>query len=385
MDEYGNGANAPMSQQSDFQGFLAFSMLDRLLSGLQAKGYRCMGPTVEQGAIIFGELLVATELPRGLQVVQSPSQYTLTSDPQNRYFAWVNGPQAIKPLTFAPRESLWRVQRDELGGLKFESVAQQPIRTALIGVRACDLAALALQDAHFLREPNPDAHYAARRNALFLVAVQCAEPAATCFCASTGDGPTPQYGFDLSLTELANGFVVTSGSAAGAEILAELDLEAATTEQLQAAREQGELAASRQQRSLPGRDLRPLLMSRLEHRHWDEVAARCLSCGNCTAVCPTCFCHTQNDEVAPGAGETTHVREWDSCFNAGHAYLHGHNVRPDTKSRYRQWLIHKLATWHDQYGRSGCVGCGRCISWCPAAIDLTEEVAALAKGGEGDQ
>lgn len=335
--------------------------------------------------MVFRECSTAAALPRGWQAVQSPAGYKLTRDPQNRYFAWANGPQAIKPLAFAPRESLWRMGRDAQGGLMFEPVAAQPVKIALIGVRACDLAALALQDAHFLRGPNADAHYAARRKALFLVAVQCAEPAATCFCASTGDGPTPQSGFDLSLSELSDGFVMTPGSDAGAKILAALELEAATAQQMQAVKEQAESAASRQQRSLPSRDLRPLLMRRLEHARWEDVAARCLSCGNCTAVCPSCFCHAQQDELALGAEEALHVRHWDSCFNAGHAALHGHNVRPDTKSRYRQWLVHKLATWHDQYGRSGCVGCGRCIAWCPAAIDLTEEVAALAKGGEGDQ
>lgn len=357
-------------------------MLDRLLSRLQSDGYCCMGAAVENDAIVFREFLAAAELPRGLQAVQSPAGYTLTHDPQNRYFAWANGPQAIKPLTFAPHESLWRVEREAQGGLRFEAFTQQPVKTVLIGVRACDLAALALQDAHFLRAANPDTHYAARRKALFLIAVQCAEPAATCFCASTGDGPTPQYGFDLSLVELADGFVVTSGSEAGATVLAALDLENATPGQTQAARQQAKAAATKQQRSLPGRDLRPLLMERLDHARWDDVAARCLSCGNCTAVCPTCFCHAQHDELARGTGDAVHVRQWDSCFNAGHAHLHGHNVRPDTKSRYRQWLVHKLASWHDQYGRSGCVGCGRCISWCPAAIDLTEEVAALAKDGE---
>ncbi len=357
--------------------FLGFHKLDTLFGKLQARGYRCVGPAVEQGTIVFRELSATQALPRGLQAAQSPGNYVLGHDPLNRYFAWANGPQAIKPLVFAPQESLWRVTRDEQGALKFASVQPAPEKIALIGVRACDLAALALQDAHFLREPAPDPHYAARRKALFLVSVQCAEPAATCFCASTGDGPTPQSGFDLSLVELPVGFVIFSGSEAGREVLSALDLIEATPEQIQAGREQGEAAARKQTRSLPSRDLRPLLMNNLEHARWDDVASRCLSCGNCTAVCPTCFCHAELDEPDAATDESLHVRQWDSCFNEGHAYLHGHNVRPDTRTRYRQWQTHKLATWHDQYGRSGCVGCGRCITWCPAGIDLTEEVAAM--------
>jgi formate hydrogenlyase subunit 6/NADH:ubiquinone oxidoreductase subunit I len=360
--------------------FLDFSGLDALILAIRSAGYRCMGPAIENDALVLRELTGARELPRGMQAEQAPGQFKLTHDAENRYFAWANGPQAIKPYVFAPRESLWRAERDEHGSLKFEPFRPEPEKTALIGVRACDLAALTLQDAHFLEGQYSDSSYAIRRKSLFMVAVQCAEPAATCFCASTGDGPTPQSGYDLSLAELPDGFVVAAGSEPGQKVLSMLDLKEATLEQIQATKEQGEAAARKQTRSLPGRDLRSVLMNNLEHARWDEVAARCLACGNCTAVCPTCFCHAELDEPDAATGKSLHVRQWDSCFNEGHAYLHGHNVRPDIRTRYRQWLTHKLATWHEQYGRSGCVGCGRCITWCPAGIDLTEEVAAMAKG-----
>jgi ferredoxin len=323
------------------------------------------------------ELRSADGLPRGVQAEQTPGHYRLTQDPLNRYFAWANGPQAIKPHTFAPRESMWRVERSEAGGLQFAPALPEIPKQALIGVRACDLAALALQDAHFLREGRRDEHYAQRRERLFLVAVQCAVPAATCFCASTGDGPTPTLGYDLTLTELPEGFVVTAGSDNGAAVLAALKLSPVTPLQRDAGRRQGEAAAASQTRSLPGHNLRRLLMSQLEHPRWDAVATRCLACGNCTAVCPTCFCHAETDEPALSGQASEHVRVWDSCFGEEHGHLHGFNVRPDIRTRYRQWLTHKLATWHDQYGRSGCVGCGRCIAWCPVGIDLTEEVAAL--------
>jgi sulfhydrogenase subunit beta (sulfur reductase) len=118
-------------------------------------------------------------------------------------------------------------------------------------------------------------------------------------------------------------------------------------------------------------------MNNLTHPRWDDVAKRCLSCTNCTMVCPTCFCSTVN-EVNDLAGEkTTRERVWESCFNEEHSHTAGGAVHPTTKSRYRQWLTHKLATWIDQFGTSGCVGCGRCITWCPVGIDITEEVAAM--------
>ncbi len=370
-----------MPTRSDRAGFLPVAQLPTLVARLMALGYQCLGPAVENGAIVMRELDAPDALPRGLQAEQAPGHYRVTQDPQNRYFAWANGPQAIKPQAFAPTESLWRAERDAAGTLQFAVVVPDAPAQALIGVRACDLAALAVQDAHFLREGRRDAHYAQRRERLFLVAVQCAEPAATCFCASTGDGPTPTVGYDLALAELAEGFMVEAGSDKGASVLDALNLSAATPQQIDAARQQGQAAADAQTRSVPARNnLRDVLMGRLGHPHWDTVAARCLACGNCTAVCPTCFCHAEIDTPALDGQSSRHERIWDSCFGESHGHLHGFNVRSDIKSRYRQWLTHKLATWHDQFGRSGCVGCGRCIAWCPTGIDLTEEVAALTAG-----
>ncbi len=366
-----------MLSRPDQAQFLPIEQMQVLLQTLEAQGYQCQGPRPENGAIVMREIHSANGLPRGLQAEQAPGHYRLTRDPRNRYFAWANGPQAIKPHVFAAQESLWQVRRDGQGKLQFEVVMPDVPPVAIIGVRACDLAALALQDAHFLRQGRCDAQYAQRRERLFLVAVQCTEPAATCFCASTGDGPTPTAGYDLSLAELADGFVVVSGSNRGQAVLDALDLAPATREQIDAARQQGQAAAAAQTRSLPGRNLRDTLMRILEHPRWDEVAGRCLACGNCTAVCPTCFCHAEVDVPALEGDTSQHERIWDSCFGEAHGHLHGFNVRPDIRSRYRQWLTHKLATWHDQFGRSGCVGCGRCIAWCPVGIDLTEEVAAL--------
>jgi ferredoxin len=366
-----------MHSESDPARFLPLAQWPALPAALMQAGYCCLGPAIENGAIVLREMESADAMPRGLQAEQAPGRYRLTEDPAQHYFAWANGPQAIKPLTFAPQESLWQVERDAAGGLRFAAVTPTAPKLAVIGVRACDLAALALQDAHFLRAGRVDAQYAARREQLFLVAVQCAVPAATCFCASTGDGPTPTTGYDLALAELDEGFVVTAGSDRGHVLLETLALAAATPQQLDMARLQGEAAAAAQTRRLPSRHLRDALMSRLEHPRWDAVAARCLACGNCTAVCPTCFCHAEMEVPALDGQSSQHERNWDSCFGESHGELHGFNVRPDIRTRYRQWLTHKLASWHDQFGRSGCVGCGRCIAWCPVGIDLTEEVAAL--------
>ncbi|MFN2309397.1 MAG: 4Fe-4S dicluster domain-containing protein [Gammaproteobacteria bacterium] len=358
-------------------GFLPRIDFDHLLDGLRAAGYHCIGPQVQDGAIQYRALSAAADLPSGWHDAQAPGEYRLRRADSPRQFAWANGPQALKPYLFAPREQLWRAAKRADGCLEFIGELPEPQPLAVLGVRACDLAALRLQDAHFLDGAYRDAHYAARRAGLFLVAVNCTHPAATCFCVSTGDGPEAQDGCDLILDELETGFIVHSASARGASIAAGLDLAPVDAAQSAVADQQHQTARRAQSRSLPARDLRPLLDNGLDHPRWADVAARCLSCGNCTSVCPTCFCHSEHDAPALDGTGSDHYREWDSCFTQGHSYIHGITIRADTRLRYRQWLTHKLAGWHDQYGRSGCVGCGRCIVWCPVGIDLTDEVAAL--------
>lgn len=360
-------------------GFLSHEQLPRLLEALEDEGYDCYGPRLQDGVIGYQPLQDVEQLPRGWGVEQAPASYRTIHHQHFRYFAWSNGPQALKPLVFSPRELLWESQRDATGVISFSTPLLDPPPIAVIGVRACDLAALQLQDEHFLRGGEPDPAYQARRKVLFLVSVNCSHPSATCFCASTGDGPWATAGFDLGLDELDDGFVVQAGTPQGQHILDGLDLPEASEAQLETVDRQHRTAAQIQQRRLPQRDLHKTILERLEHPHWQQVAARCLACGNCTAVCPTCFCHREYDEGGLNIETSKHVREWDSCFNETHSYLHGIVVRAGNRQRYRQWLCHKLGTWHEQYHRSGCVGCGRCITWCPVGIDLTAEVAVLCE------
>ncbi|KPK40746.1 MAG: cytochrome C [Gammaproteobacteria bacterium SG8_47] len=366
---------------SQYACWLPRERFQLLLGVIRAAGYRCVGPQVRDGAIVYDTLHAIEDLPQGVSDQQSPGGYQLGESGQQRFFDWANGPQALKPLLFTPREMLWRAQRDAEGRLQFESCTPDPHPIAVIGARACDLSALALLDRHFLHGPHPDEHYGARRARLFVVGVHCTHPASTCFCASTGDGPRCTYGYDLALAELDEGFVVQARSERGVDMLGRFPVEvrsdSPTKDQLRRVDAAVNAAAAAQQRALPGRDLSAALLDQLEHPRWQEVAGRCLACGNCTAVCPTCFCHAQSEAPALDGQSSEHYRSWDSCFTQGHSYIHGLTVRADTRSRYRQWLVHKLATWHEQYGRSGCVGCGRCITWCPVGIDLTQEAAAL--------
>lgn len=351
--------------------------LDALVQALKAHGYRVIGPREEGGAIVFDELDSADTLPRGLRSVQEPGRYRLEDRGDDRWFDYVNGPESLKRFLFPPEETLWRVSVH--GEVRFnETFALTP--TAVIGARACDLAGMLVQDRTFIAGDHAaytDPYYARRRAHLFVVAVNCVTSASTCFCASMHTGPRAQAGFDIALTELESDFLVESGSEAGAALLQGLPLRSADTTAASRAQAAIQAAADAQVRGLDTRDIHRLLFDNLQHPRWDDVAARCLSCGNCVMVCPTCFCHREYDEVTSDGSESAHRRRWDACFTLEHGSVHGGYLRPEIKQRYRQWLTHKLAAWITQFGVTGCVGCGRCISWCPTGIDLTEEVAAI--------
>lgn len=358
------------------RSFLPHGRLQELIDALRGRGYRVVGPVPRDGAIVHDEIQGVEDLPRGWRETQAPGSYRIEHSGADTFFDVVNGPGSLKRFFFAPREELLQIEMGD-GPFRAQETLPEPAPTAYLGVRACDLAALAAQDRIFLEDRYPDPHYAARRRGVLLIAVQCTRSAATCFCASLDTGPEARSGFDIALTEQGDGFVARAGSEAGREILDALALAPAEEERVRGERDALDACAAGMQRSLDTSDLPDLLYDNLDHARWDDVAERCLSCGNCTMVCPTCFCHDVRDEPSPDGLRSLRVREWSSCFDRDHGQVHGRNFRPEIRHRYRQWLVHKVASWIDQFGSSGCVGCGRCISWCPVGIDLTEEVAAI--------
>ena len=361
--------------------FLPHGQLQTLINALQQAGFACVGPQVCEGAIVYDAITTVDQLPWGIRDRQAPGEYQLEVLDEKKAFAFSNGPQAIKPILFKPTETVWRAERNSAGKLEFNPHIALEAPIAIIGARACDLAAMVIQDKVFLDKKHPDIHYQQRRTALFIVAVNCTYASSNCFCVSAGTGPNISHSFDILMTELDNGFVIQSGSTRGEDILAALTLQAATSPQCQKAKAGVEDAAAMQTKRIPfnnQRELRDLLFANLGHPRWDAVAERCLSCGNCTSVCPTCFCHSEKDKPSLDGTSTEHQREWDSCFTAGHSEVAGHPIRDSTKERYRQWLTHKVGSWFDQFDSSGCVGCGRCMTWCPVGIDITEELAAIA-------
>lgn len=360
--------------------FLMRKDLAELFALLQQQGFRLHGPQIRDGAIVYDDLKSVNQLPQGWQDQQVPGQYRLKRSGSSRQFNWANGPSALKPLLYPAREVMWQAKRGDDGCLQFLVPEQAKDKVAIIGVKACDLAALKLQDQHFLEGEYVDPGYQAKRQGLFLIAVNCNVSAETCFCVSTGDGPEVSQGYDILLTELDDGFIIQSGSDKGVAIVDKLPLHEVTAVMAETAKQQIREAEQQQTRSL-NIIAKDDLQSRRDHPQWEDVAERCLACGNCTMVCPTCFCHRQHEEPQLNGKDSEHVREWDSCFGESHGELAGFQVRATVKQRYQQWMVHKLDTWQTQYGRSGCTGCGRCMTWCPAEIDFVAE-ANLITGDE---
>jgi sulfhydrogenase subunit beta (sulfur reductase) len=354
--------------------------LQILLDALAARGYRVLGPTVRDGAIVYDQVSSVSQLPVGWTDEQDAGRYRLKRRGDQAIFGYVVGPHSWKQFLHPPEAKLWKATR-EGSKLTITEEPRTPSRFAFLGVRSCELRAIAIQDKVLLQGQFVDPTYASGRNDLFIVAVNCTQAGGTCFCASMGTGPRVSGGFDLSLTEIIDEqrhyFVVEAGSDAGKQVLAQIPHEVAQQGEVEEAERRIADAANQMGREMETSGLKDLLYRNYENPRWDQLAQRCLTCANCTMVCPTCFCTTVEDVTDLTGEHAERWRKWDSCFTMDFSYIHGGSVRSSAMSRYRQWMTHKLATWIDQFGTSGCVGCGRCITWCPVGIDITEEARAF--------
>ena len=358
----------------DREGFAA------LLGLLRERGFTLVGPTVRDGAIVLDEIEGVDDLPRGVREEHEPGWYRLKGFDDQHLFRWAHGPDSGKRFLFTPRETIQTATRDREGVVTIEPAPLPDVRYAFVGLRACDLAAMEVQDRVFMVA---DPLYRARRDNSFTIGINCELPGSTCFCSSMGTGPRCTGGFDVALTELDDGFTVEVGTKEGEEALAPLGAREATGPEVSASLAVSTEASRRITSLVDTEELPELLVRNRDNPRWDQVADRCLTCTSCTMVCPTCFCHDIKEEVSLGGDTAVRSREWASCFGQDFTHMSFGEIRVTAKSRYRQWLTHKFSSWVDQFGTSGCVGCGRCITWCPVGIDVTFELAAIrASDGE---
>jgi ferredoxin len=353
--------------------------LGLLIDAIRQRGYQVIGPVLRDGAICYGPIDNVADFPAGWTSEQNAASYRLKQRSDNALFGYATGPNSMKDFLHVSEIQMFTAERTD-GPFRILPNSEATPRYAFFGVRGCDIAAMFVQDRVLIEDRHIDPLYGARRRNCLIIAVHCTEPASTCFCSSMGTGPRARN-FDLALTELVDSgsheFLVEVGSEAGAELLEQLPVEIASAEMTSRSRALTEHAEHSMTRRLDTAYAAGLLRQNFDSPHWDRVAERCLACGNCTMVCPTCFCVTFEDSSDITGQHLERWRKWESCYSLDFSYIHGGTVRSSIKSRYRQWLTHKLSSWVDQFGSSGCVGCGRCITWCPVGIDLTEEVKAI--------
>ena len=360
------------------QIFLAKNQFASLITVLRNDGYTVIAPSLRDGVIALTPIESASQVASGVRDEQSPGSYRLGASDPGTFFQYVVGQDSPKRFVFPPHLCLFKMHVDK-DKFVVDAGPPQPPKLALLGIRPCDLAALKVYDRVFKNENRceSDAYYSAARQQMLVVVVNCTRPGGTCFCASMGSGPQAKEGFDLAMTELRAGFVIKIGSARGAQLACSLDVREPSPAETELAELRLEQAREHMGRTLNLEQARETLQRNIENDHWDEVAKRCLACGNCVMVCPTCFCSDVVDSSDLQGGGVARTRLWDACYTHQFSYTTAGPVRSSIRARYRHWLRHKLSLWWDQFGCSGCVGCGRCITWCPVGIDLTREVAAL--------
>ena len=373
-------ASAAPAVPSDELRVFTIDHLNSLIDLLRTRKYQVLGPIVHDRAIIYDEIASTEDLPIGWIDTQDKASYRLTKSAANTVFNFTVGPQSWKKYLHKPTVRVFSAERN---GAEFtiDDTQQETPKQAFLGVRACELHAIEIQDKVLLGGSYKDPLYAELRRNTLIIAVNCGKAGGTCFCASMGTGPRATSGFDIALTEIQENdrhyFLAEIGSPTGASILSELPTEPATELDIQAASRVIATATHHMGRKVDMTDMKEILYRNSENPRWANVAGRCMSCSNCTLVCPTCFCTTIEDVTDLRGTRAERWRKWDSCFTMEFSYIHGGSIRTSPGTRYRQWLTHKFASWFDQFGSAGCVGCGRCITWCPVGIDVTEEVRAI--------
>ncbi|HEU19513.1 MAG TPA: 4Fe-4S ferredoxin [Deltaproteobacteria bacterium] len=293
---------------------------------------------------------------------------------------YANTKNAPKNFFFPQTETMMGYMRTERGmELKGDNIADMG-DAVLFGARPCDVRSFILLDYVFDQEKYKDPYYIDKREKTTIVSLACVTPPySTCFCTSVGGHPMIVEGADVVLTDVGDNYLAEFITPKGQTILAKLgDLPTADDATLAKKEELVKKAEGEIKSQVAGSAIKPWLDENFEHPFWDTIHKSCLACGTCTYLCPTCHCFDITDEVKGDEGKR--VRTWDSCmYWLFTIETSGHNPRTSQKQRWRQRLLHKFRYFVDNFGAIACVGCGRCVMYCPVNIDIRKIVNDISK------
>jgi sulfhydrogenase subunit beta (sulfur reductase) len=292
---------------------------------------------------------------------------------------YANSRNAPKHFLFPQREELMKFIRDGRD-LILAGKDMGEGDAVLFGVRPCDARSFALLDMIFDQEKYKDPLYIDKREKTTVIALACVHPPySTCFCTAVGGSPLSSEGADILITDIGDAYLAEFITPKGERLLPRFgELKKADDDALQLKKEVAERSAGEMKSAPPAKAIKPILDRIFEHPFWDTIHARCLKCGTCTYLCPTCHCFDISDETKGSDG--VRIRSWDSCqYPLFTKMASGHNPRTTQKERWRQRIMHKFRYYVDNFGAVSCVGCGRCVMLCPVNIDIRKIITDIAK------
>lgn len=324
----------------------------RKLIDAAAKKYRFFAPVEEDGNVLFRDVSEGGEIT----------------------FDYLNTTTNPKDF-FLPRfETLFRYNKDEI-----EPVLPDEKSFVVFGIRPCDVQGMTVLDKVFLDEDYPDGYYRDRREKATIVTLACNRPDPTCFCGAVGGGPAMEEGSDVMAYDLGERIIMKPVSRRGEDFIRAVSGSGkkATVAEMKEAEKKTAAAAEKMKTEIDLPAVKKSLDSNFENEFWTEVHQKCVGCGICTYLCPTCYCFDLTDESRGEKGKR--LRSWDSCmFPLFTLHASGHNPRPSGKERLRQRIMHKFKYLPDNFQITGCTGCGRCVRECPVNLDIREVLTSVA-------